>query len=282
MHVLHLVPAIITAGLLVGCGNGTYGDPPTTPLANQYGNGTRLCEVADGAGSHPLGPAPWELLKLNPGIACPNPISPDRSFYATGLTLVAIDDHDETGDGATGNYYAQDTTCAGKPYSGITIFGPSFSPPDLRLANNDVIDVLGTVSEFVGPSNSHFRDCRTLPEAAGTISFRFDSNGQPQPTVVPLSDFMTYADARQWLGMLVKVENLTLTGNGATSSNRFTAPFTIGAADSEDAKISDELYDIQKDGPTLTSGTTFKSVTGIVTYFFGFHIAPRSPADFEQ
>lgn len=283
MHALHLTSAILAAGLLIGCGNGTFGDQPSTPLANQYGGGTRLCEAAKAPGSHPLGPAPWEVLQLNQSTPCPNATPQERPFNATGLTLVAIDEHDETGEGATGNFYAEDTTCAGKPYSGITIFGPSFSPPDLRLTNNDVIDVLGTVEEFVGPSSAHFKDCRTLPEASGTISFRFDSNGQPQPTVVPLEDFATYAGARQWLGMLVKVENLAIGGDPATDSHhRYTAAIAVGAADGEQAKIGDELYDIQKDGPALANGTTFKSVTGVVTYFFGFRLVPRSPADFEM
>jgi hypothetical protein len=284
LHALHLSSAILAAGLLIGCGNGTFGDQPSTPLANQYGDGTRLCEAAAAPGVHPLGPAPWEVLGLTTQAPCPNEsaVPKTRSFYATGLTLVAIDSHDETGSGATGNFYTQDTTCAGKPYSGVTIFGPSFSPPDLRLAENDVIDVLGTVEEFVGPSTARFHDCRTLPEASGTISFRFDSNGQPQPVVVPLSDFATYAGARQWLGMLVKVEGLSITIAPQTTGGRYTAAFTTGAGDGEDAKISDELYDIQKDGPTLAVGTTFKSVTGIVTYFFGFHLAPRSAADFEM
>jgi hypothetical protein len=34
-------------------------------------------------------------------------------------------------------------------------------------------------------------------------------------------------------------------------------------------------------GPPMPAGATFKSITGVVTYFGGFHIAPRSAADFE-
>ena len=47
-------------------------------------------------------------------------------------------------------------------------------------------------------------------------------------------------------------------------------------------KISNELYDLLNEGPALAQGVKLKSVTGIVTYFYGFKIAPRSPDDFEQ
>jgi len=211
-----------------------------------------------------------------------------RQFNATGLTLVAIDTFDETGDGATGNYYGQDTTCAGKPYSGITIFGPSFSPPDLRLANNDVIDLLGTIEEFPGPSGDgkQFYYCHSLPEASGTMSLRFDSDGPPQPTVVPLSDFNTYEGARKWLGMLVKIENLTATEDPTIKGGRYSVPVLQPglpqAPKAEQLKIANELYDIANQGPVIAAQTSFKSITGIVTYFYSFHIVPRSPADFEQ
>jgi hypothetical protein len=261
--------------LLAGCGGGGYGDPPSPPLADEYGPGERLCKI--------LGPADWadptDLMSQH----CSKSPPPDHAVYSTGLTIIAIDRYDETGKGAVGNYYAQDTTCGANPYAGVTIFGPSFSPPDLRLAVGDVVDVNGSITEFVGPSSGRFGECATLPEISGTLSFRFDSTTLPDPVVIPITDLASYPKARQWLGMLVKVENVKV-DSATASGGRYQPPITNSGASSvtDQPKITNELYDIQGEGPAIADGTTFKSVTGIVTYFYGFHLVPRSPADFEQ
>ena len=268
-------PALFLALLasLGGCGGGGYGDPPSEPLGNEYGNGDRLCEV--------VGEATWLDAAQTPA-SCNKPL--DHGVYATGVSVIAIDRFDETGDGAVGNYYVQDTVCAGKPYSGMTVFSPSFSPPDLRLADHDVVDINGQLTEFIGPASSNFGYCRTLPEISGTLIFRFDGHGPPAPVVVDVAELKSYATARPWLGMLVKVENLTLASNGANSGGRFTAQIAVGGGvvASDVPRITNELYDIEGAGPELKEGAVFKSVTGVLTYFYGFHIAPRSPADFEQ
>jgi hypothetical protein len=46
--------------------------------------------------------------------------------------------------------------------------------------------------------------------------------------------------------------------------------------------ISNELFDLKALGPPLAKDVTFKAVTGIITYFYGFKIAPRSADDFEN
>src|SRR5262245_19184179 len=149
---------------------------------------------------------------------------PDHPVYVTGVTVLAIDRYDETGDGQIGNYWVQDPdpACAGKPYSGVTVFDPSFSPPDLRLANNDVVDMNGQITEFLGPSSSVFSKCRTLPEISGTLSFRFDGGEPPVPVTIPITDLKSYETGRQWLGMLVRAENVTLSENGQAKGGRYT------------------------------------------------------------
>ena len=47
-------------------------------------------------------------------------------------------------------------------------------------------------------------------------------------------------------------------------------------------QTGEALYDLKNDGPTLEAGGTFSAVTGVLTYFYGFKIAPRSPDDFVQ
>jgi hypothetical protein len=270
--------AVVSLMLLAGCSGGSFGDPPSKPLADPYGDGARLCDI--------IGPATWYDAANADSKNCGQP--PDHGVYVTGVTILAIDRFDETGDGQLGNFYVQDPhpKCAGKPYSGVTVFSPSFSPPDLRLANNDVVDMNGLITEFLGPSGDgkSFQKCRTLPEMSGTLSFRFDGEEPPAPVTIPITDLKSYETARQWLGMLVRAENVTLAEDGVAKSGRYTAGIAVGGGipASDVPKITNELYDIQGEGPELKAMTTFKSVTGIVTYFYGFHLVPRSPADFEQ
>lgn len=261
---------------LLGCsgtGSGGAGDPPSKPHANELGDGSRVTSV--------LGPASWASKTDAMSEACSGKPA-DHKVYITGVTINAIDAFDETGKGARGNFYVQDAVAEPTPYSGVTVFAPSFSPPDLRLAPGDVTDVLGVLQEFSGPSSGPFPYCRTLPEIGGTMSFRFE-NGEVEPTTIPLSDLKAYETARPWLGMLVRVENVTIPIAPSVSGGRFSASIDVGGGiEAGDVPhISNELYDLVKDGPFIGEGTTFKSVTGIVTYFYGFKIAPRSPADFE-
>ena len=267
--------APLVALLLAGCGNGMLGDLPAKPLADEYGPGTRLCSA--------LGPAVWEDAANTLSANCKE--TPDYNISVTGVTVVAIDTYDETGDGASGNYYVEDTTCAADMYAGITVFAPTFSPPALRVAVNDVVDVAGSFTEFIGPSSGAFGNCKSLPEMSGAMSFRFDGQTPPKPIEIKDTDLKSYDSARPYLGMLVRVTGspgVVIFGTPTSSKGRYSAALNVGAVSQPDQPhITNELYDILTDGPAMTTGTTFTAVTGIVTYFYGFHIVPRSPADFE-
>ncbi|HVY46734.1 MAG TPA: hypothetical protein VHB21_12685 [Minicystis sp.] len=276
---LFVAPAL---ALVAGCGNGGGGDPPAKPLMKEYGGGELISQVN--------GPATWENLD-NPemmGEGCAYPR--DTNVYITGATVLAIDTFDETQTGQTGNYYVEDTVSDPPAYSGITAFAPAFTPPDLRLFPGDVIDFFGSKSEFPGPSVGYFPHCDTLPELGGTMTFRFDGEMPLSPKAVDKMDLTSYATARQWLGMLVRVEDVDLVQASGSCSNlpsqcRYTAKFNIpGLPFSDVPVVANELYDLANQGPDLSSssGTHFKAITGIVTYFYGFHLDPRSPADFEQ
>jgi hypothetical protein len=276
-----LVAALGLASLASACGpagGGGGGDQARLPSGNAFGDGARLAEL--------VGPATW----LNPddveSVACSKP--GDRSVQVSGLTVTAVDRFDETGDGAFGNLYAQDPVPA--PYAGITVFDPGFSPPDLRLFPGDRVDFQGTLTEFLGPSTGPFGGCKTLPELLGAMSLRFDGV-PPEPYPVTLDDLVLYEDAsgpeaplgaRKLIGLLVRLENVAISGTPSNSGGRYTANIDVGAGVpfNDVPRISNELYDLEAEGPPLADGTTFSSVTGIVTYFYGFKIVPRSPADF--
>lgn len=298
---------VLSAALLVGCSGtgGTLGDQPAKPLADEIGDGSRLAERNEPVSVFGalIGKAPWVDATNSMSAGCLYP--PERNVYVTGVSVAAVDRFDETGDGKSdGTYYAQDLPGgdAALPYSGIDIFSPSFSPPDLRLSAGDVVDMLGVYQEFKGPSTFIFPQCKTLPEFSGTLTFRFES-GVLVPKTLHLSDLKTYAKARPWLGMLVRVVGDPCTtaaecpvmgntcaggkcklmlNNGSGSKGRYSADLGVGSGTASDVpQVTNELYDLPGQGPMLPEGAEFTSITGIVTFFAQFHVAPRSPADFE-
>ena len=268
---------LILAALSLGACSGGAGDQPSKPDADPLGSCGRL--------SATLGEATWlePDNALSDGCAA---LPTDRKVCLSGLTVVAIDAFDETGDGkSSGNYYVEDTSADPPPYAGVTIYRPSFSPPDLRLAEGDVVDFLGSYTEFNGPASFRFGYCRTLPELSGALKFRFDNNLEVPAKEIPLLDLTSYATGRSHIGTLVKVLGPQLSQDGpkSGSTGRYTSTFEVGAiANVADVpQLTNELFDLKAEGPPLAKSMTFKSVTGIVTYFGGFHISPRSAADLE-
>jgi hypothetical protein len=282
---LSRLAAIAALGALgcSGTGNGGSGDPQSTPRADELGEGARIREV--------VGEAEW----LNPddldSAACEVP--PDKQTYVTGQVIVAIDRFDETGEGALGNIYIQDVYGEGEQpaaYSGMTVFDPAFTPPDLRIFDGDVMDTFGVLTEFLGPTAGPFGNCKTLPEISGTMAFRFEQGEPLVPiTLVPKNGgpsrwdpLKGYANARQWLGMLIRVEGV-IVAMPQESNGRYTAAIDVGGGitEADSIKLSNELFDLKNVDPPIAAGSQFGAVTGVLTYFYGFKIAPRSADDLE-
>jgi hypothetical protein len=283
----------VAAALLAGCGrDGSTGDTPATPLASVCGRDlhvssklskpctsgsdcpTGICPES-GTCSGFFGPAPWYQASNVNSDNCPYPVT--QTVHTTCLTVTAVDRWDETGNGAVGTVYVQDTVSPTPQYGAISLFAPSFNPPDLRVLPGDVIDVTGSYEEFQGPSSSIFQYCATLPQIGGAAAFRFDGE-VPAPIEITPADLNSYENARRYLNMLVTVKGVTIAANGASSSGRYSAAVSVAGTP---WSIDDELFDVGSQMP-LTQGETFDSVTGIVTYFFAFHLAPRSAADFHK
>ncbi|MEZ4440309.1 MAG: hypothetical protein R3B72_14525 [Polyangiaceae bacterium] len=273
---------------VVGCGpggSGGSGDPRTEPRADKYGSGVRLHEVLGARATLENGEPGFSWLDPDDmeSASCTG-IPRDQELMVTGLTLTAVDDFDETGAGAIGNYYAQDSAPPPVPHSGITIFNPGFSPPDLRVVAGDVLDAFGVLTEFGGPSSSPFRFCRTLPEMSGSLEFRFEG-GEVEPATPPVADFARYATARPWIGMLVTLENVkTLESPNLSGAGRYSIRFDAGEqpAGEELPTLTNELMDLPAVIPEDTpAGTVIRRVTGVVTYFYQVHVSPRSAADIE-
>jgi len=238
----------------------------------EYGTGQHISSKLGGF----FGPATWIQPTNQNSIDCNYPIQ--YNVITTGVTVTAVDRFDETNDGAIGSVYVQDTVPNPPVYSGMSLFEPGYSPPDLRVFPGNVLDVTGPYEEYQGPSSGSFAECQTLPQLGGSASFRFDGT-VPEPVVIKPDDLNSYDSARQYLGMLVKVVGVSISGSPSSSSGRYSAPVFVDSGNAW--AISNELFDVSCHA-NLAQGEQFASVTGIVTYFYSFQLAPRSLADFEM
>jgi hypothetical protein len=267
---VHRVSAIAPALVLLAtaCSDGAPGDLDKVPKQSPdiLGDGNRLSELNDLGAQHP----------------------PDGTVvHVTGVSVLAVDDFDETSDGSSaGNLYVQDLPVNGTPppYGGITLFDPSFSPPTLRVGPGDVVDVRGQYDEFEGPNSSPFTAGQTLPEiVGGAVSLRFESP-PPEPFTIQLSDLASYDTGRRWIGMLVRVENVTAQEAGyKSSSGRYSVRLAVsGVTDGKQLPtITNALFDLENSGVPVAQNTSYTSIVGIVQYFYNFSISPRSAADIQ-
>jgi hypothetical protein len=275
-----VIAALAVALGTAGCANTRPGDPPSTPPADELGTGQRISSVLGGF----FGPAPW-VQPTNLTVNCPDPA--DVTVLTTGVTVSAVDTWDETGNGAVGTVYVQDTVPAPAPhYAGMALFEPTFSPPNLKVLPGDVVDVAGLYEEYIGPATltecDRFCYCETLPQLGGAVTPRYTGT-VPEPVVLTPEDLDTYANARQYLGMLVTVTNVTIATTGDEDDGRYSAPVQLQNVPPGSVvspwSIDDELWDVYRLMP-LSANQCFASVTGIVTFFESFSLAPRSAADF--
>ena len=80
--------------------------------------------------------------------------------------------------------------------------------------------------------------------------------------------------------MLVTVQNVTIDALANDGKGRVTAHITSDVS-KNGASISNELFALDA-APAYPVGATFKSITGVVTWFYSYHIAPRSRDDLVQ
>ncbi|HEX3343244.1 MAG TPA: hypothetical protein VHS09_01675 [Polyangiaceae bacterium] len=259
---MRLAPTLVVLAAAVTACSTLTEDPAAQYDANPLGTGLRIHDVQDP--SSPL-------------------YSPNKNVIVSSTVVSWIDKFDETKDGkSVGTVYIQDVGSAA-PFSGIDVYEPSFVPASLRLLPGDVLDFNGPYQEILNVGSAVFNPPDTLPQLAKPVgTYRYDFM-TPTPVVIQLSDIdqTNYATGRKWENMLVTLEDITV-GPGVNSSNRVSYIMGQGdaAVDANAAGISNELYDLgASDYP---GGTHFTSVTGIVTWFYSFNVAPRSADDLKQ
>jgi hypothetical protein len=260
---LALAPLFVCGLFGPACGT-AEGDPPSTKGANPLGPGARVREVAD-----------------------PKSNKNGAEVSVTGAVTLIVDNFDETRDGKSrGTIYIQDvgTPCeaAGKPapcpYSGLSLFSPAFIPADLRLAPGDVLDYFGQYVELDHIGTAIFDPGKVLPQLSRpTGTFRYEYK-TPEPLVIDITDLDDYEKGRRWMDMLVTIKDVTIPdGLYDDGKGRSSAHLTNDITNRNAPTITNELFDLQS--PTIKPKTKYKTITGIVTWFFYFHIAPRGPQD---
>jgi hypothetical protein len=213
-----------------------------------------------------------------------------------------LDKFDETRDGkSAGTLYVRDQG-DNHVYGGIGIYEPNFVPASLDPLPGDVLDFAGPYQEATSIGTAVFGNGTYLPQLykpVGTFRYEFASDFPPAwtaPQPIQIADLNenvgTQADAnfphgRQYLQMIVTVTDVYVSqGISAAGGEGFRVTYPLGTCGNVQSKscftqsgpqISNELFDLQ--ATDYPAGTHFASVTGIVTWFFTFHIAPRTKDD---
>lgn len=240
------------------------------------------------AGHNALGPGMRLRDVQNPA----NKLS-GQNVNVTSVVVTAVDSFDETHNGKSrGTIFVQDADLTG-PLAGISLYAPTFIPANLRLAPGDVIDMSGGYSEQHSIGSTVNFGTAFLPQMnKPQVQQRFETQ-LPAPFVIKMSDLIdssgngNFTTSRQWLGMLVQIQDVTVTAApSGDGTGRVTAPFTLGV---NAPALNNELFDLQAWNTTtpnpsnsFPAGTHFKSITGILDFFFNVYICPRSMDDLVQ
>ena len=230
--------------------------------------GLGACEPPDPIRTGGGGETEYSIAVLQTEPRHPDYPGVDSRVLIRDAVVTAVDTFDEDGSGSIGNVWIAEPS--GGAWSGIQLFDPVVIPARVRLSPGDIVEVSATLDEFV------LYDTAGLPiDRDGTETELVDASVQkigetvpPGPTDVRVNDLADLRTAEPWEGCLVRVTNVTLAGG----YDRYGEAPTTGGID-----IAKDMYEI----PDARAGLALRSLTGVITYFFGFKIMPRGPEDVE-
>ncbi|MCC6871776.1 MAG: hypothetical protein IT351_05285 [Candidatus Fermentibacter sp.] len=172
----------------------------------------------------------------------------------TGIVTVAGGEYYSSSQG-----YSVIEDAGGGPWSGLVLFDSDV----LSFARGDSVVVTGTVQEYYGMTElSYITDARII------------SSGHPLPAPQDLTTgaLMTSADPEEWEGVLVRVQNVTVS-NDSLGYGQWSV--TDGSGDC----IVDDLGDYTYEPYT---GDSIQSIIGVCFYSFSeFKMEPRDDADID-
>ncbi len=256
---------VLTSFLFVvlACSSGKDNDQPATLNPNPLGPGARLRDVQNPANAQA-----------------------GRSVSVTSVIVTTVDTFDETHDGKSrGTIFVQDADIAG-PFAGISMYAPTFVPANLRLAPGDVVQLDGQYTEEHTIGTTVNFGTSFLPQMSKPQVHQEFEMTLPAPIPVNITDLQDFSTARKWMGTLVTLLDVTVTNAPAPSDGkgRVTAALTTNTTG---PFVNNELWDLQawtgtNGSNSFAAGTHFKSITGIVDFFFNIYVCPRSAADLVQ
>ncbi|MBN2723674.1 MAG: hypothetical protein JXR95_06350 [Deltaproteobacteria bacterium] len=195
--------------------------------------------------------------------------NPDHSnFIQVGDTVefedVIVVAVDKSGS-YMGNFWIMEPN--GGEYSGVMVYNNDATAPwwdDLKAG--DLIDLSGIKVEY--NYNDEFDDSVTEIESPsvtikGTASV-------PAAEELEGSDLLSIDTAEPWEGVLVTINNVRI--SSITERSGRLEVNLVGST-----KAQDDLMDLS----TYAEGTCLGKVTGVLTYFYGYYILPRSASDIE-
>ena len=271
----HRLSSVLSAMILsaLGCS-----DVPTT----------QRCDEPDNSCGRPFLQSATPLSALRD----PNPMTrvPEGTpVDARNLQVTAYDELDETMDGDLGTVYVQQTIPVGSstdPFlpcpllpdglarvCGISTFNTQFSPLTYRPKVGDLVDMSGgqydefDCSGVCGSPPQPFPDGRFLPQVREPTIRSAGVAPLPAPVRVTVQDLMTHNAAL--IGVLVEVSNVTAVG---PADRRGEIQIT---SDRNGPKLTQEMTAI----PGVAAGTQWARIVGVVSYFYGPKLIPRSLAD---
>jgi len=269
---VRLVTSLLLIGL-VSCSTGSDGgggDPHSNNgVPPVGGKDKRIRDVADpGVEGHA------DLVKTTQAVS--------------GAVVIAVDSFDETQNGkGTGTIYVQDLGSK-EPYSGITLFAPTFNPGNLAVSPGDVLDLRGQYTEAstIGTTVT-FAPGSVLPQISQPVAkFRYETQ-VPEPLDIDINDLTDFTKGRRWLGMLVRVKDVTIEDKPFTGATGHTSvaltpaiPGSQNACDAPFPKVATIVNDqISLDEFAFKKGDKVKSIVGVVGFFCSLKIAPRFKTD---
>lgn len=264
------------AALSAACGGLDAGDPHSPEVEPPpEGNGDRIYELTDPAS--------------------PKKARDKASVNITGAVVVAVDTFNETKNGTSaGTIYVNDLGSK-EPYSGISLYNPSFIPGNLRINPGDTLDLRGEFQENQEIPAQEFTAGAFLVQLATPIgTYRLDAK-VPDPIDIDIADLADYAKGRRWLNMIVRVRNVKLQRDAFyLDANKQPYSGTSGRVSSallEETNAKTGCTDPFPKAPTMNNelfdfvplkleeGTVLKELVGLVTFFCNLHIAPRRAED---
>lgn len=186
----------------------------------------------------------------------------------------------------TRGFYVQDPTVIGGRFAGVMVVYTYSEPnPDPGPQVGDVLDVTGEAVEYF----KNMQITKAAWSKTGTMNV-------PAAVIVQPAEIARTTDPTQapWEGVLVRVENVTVTERCVDANNRdfgnwvVTGPIFMGTQFTYDyngsfAGQQGTCAQMTRENDQRMVGDTFTGITGVVSYGFNdMRLEPRSAADLSR